>query len=52
MDIKLYKPVDGSKEFTGTLIAFDAESVTIKIDEEEKTFIRKETATVKLHIEF
>lgn len=52
VDIKLYKPVDGSKEFTGTLIAFDAESVTIKIDEEEKTFIRKETATVKLHIEF
>ncbi|MDO4966693.1 MAG: ribosome maturation factor RimP [Lachnospiraceae bacterium] len=52
VDIKLYKPVDGSKEFTGTLIAFDAENVTIKIDEEEKTFIRKETATVKLHIEF
>lgn len=52
VDIKLYKPMDGKKEFTGTLSDFDAESVTIKIDEEKKSFTKKEIATVKLHIEF
>lgn len=52
VDIKLYKPMDGKKEFTGTLDSFDSESVSIKINEEIIKFIRKETATVKLHIEF
>lgn len=52
VDIKFYKPVDGKKEFTGTLVGFDDESVTIKINDEDTKFIKKEIATVKLHIEF
>lgn len=52
VDIKLYKAIDGNKEFTGTLEDFDPESVTIKIDNDNVKFIKKEIATVKLHIEF
>lgn len=52
VDIKFYKPVDGKKEFTGILDSYDSDSVSIKIEEEVKTFIKKEIATVKLHIEF
>lgn len=52
VDIKFYKPVDGKKEFTGILDSYDSESVSIKIEEEVKKFIKKEIATVKLHIEF
>lgn len=52
VDLKFYKPIDGKKEFTGILDSYDSESVSIKIDEEVKTFTKKEIATVKLHIEF
>ena len=47
----LEKPVDGVKEFTGILKAFDAGSITIEENGTQKQFERKELANVKLSIE-
>ena len=55
VDIKLYKPQDGSKEFTGLLIGYTEETITIQEDEESKeqiTFERKAIAGVWQHVEF
>ena len=41
IDIKLYKPVDKCKEFTGVLDSYDKDTVTIKMDDDtQKTFDR------------
>ncbi len=50
VDLKTYKPVDGAKEFTGILKAFDANTVTIEIDGIEQSFERKELANIKLSV--
>lgn len=34
IDIKLYKPVDKCKEFTGVLDSYDKDTVTIKMDDD------------------
>lgn len=57
VDIKLYKAIDtenGSKtkEFSGILEGYTSDSVSIKIEDEVKTFIKKDIATVKLHVDF
>ncbi|MCQ2542991.1 MAG: ribosome maturation factor RimP [Lachnospiraceae bacterium] len=48
VDLKTYKPIDKCKEFTGILKSFDANSITLSINDEDKVFIRKEVASVKL----
>ncbi len=50
VDVKTYQPVDGAKEFTGILEAFDAETVTIDMDGTKKIFNRKELANIKLSV--
>ena len=52
VDIKLYKAIDGQKEYTGELCGFSDEEVDILIDENKKSFLRKEIGSVKLHVEF
>ena len=57
VDIKFYKPIDGSKETSGKLVAYDKETVTIetppgKAPPETKVFNRNEIATVRLSIDF
>ena len=52
LDIRLYAPMDGKKEFTGELISFDAESFTVKTDRGEKQIARKACALVRPHIDF
>jgi len=52
VDLKLYKAVDKEKEFTGTLKSFDKETVSVEIDGADRTFVRKELASIKLHVEF
>ncbi len=57
VDIKFYKPVDGSKETSGTLVAFDKESITTtdpqgKAPPQEQTYQRSDIATVKLSVDF
>ena len=49
IDIKLYKPVDKCKEFTGVLDSYDKDTVTIKmVDDTQKTFDRSNLAMIRL----
>ena len=51
--VKLYRNQDGSKEFAGTLHAYDASSgdVTVTVGGTEKTFAKKDVALVRLRVE-
>ena len=52
-DVKLYRPREGSKLFTGVLTGYEAGAVTIEVPGgEEMTFDKKETALVRLHLTF
>lgn len=48
VDVKLYKALDGSKSFTGSLKAMDEKQVVILQGEDEKVFARKDVAQVRL----
>ena len=52
VEIKLYKPVDKCKEFTGFLKSFDENTITIETEDEDKTFDRKEIALIRLALDF
>lgn len=56
VDIRTYKPIDGSKEFTGKLKAFDKDTVTVEIafaaDVKDMVFNRKDIAAIKLALDF
>ena len=52
VDVKLYRPRDGRKEFTGALKRYDNGDVTLDINGAEEQFTKKEIALVRLHIEF
>ena len=56
VDIKTYNPVNGVKEFTGILKAFDENTITIEMDsagETQKAALnRKEIAAIKLTLDF
>ena len=51
VDVKTFKPVDGSKEFTGTLKSFDKDTVTLMILEKEVSFLRKDIAKINLTLD-
>ena len=52
--VKLYRPQNGSKEFAGCLCAYDEATgdVSITIGQKEFTFTKKDTALVRLRVEF
>ena len=52
VELRLYKPRDKQKEFTGILKSFDADSVIIETEEEEKVFARSEIALIRLALDF
>lgn len=56
VDIRTYKPIEGSKEFTGKLMAFDKDTVTLELDSgsgmRETVFNRKDIAAMKLALDF
>lgn len=52
VEIKLFKAVDGIKEYEGTLVDFDAESITIATDDTEKKFLRRDIAIIRLALDF
>ena len=52
VDVKLYKPIDKCKEFTGTLKAFDQNTVTVTVDDKDIEFTRKDIAIIRLSIDF
>ena len=48
VDMKLYRPVDGSKERTGVLEGYQDGAVTV----DGVTFEKKDVAAVRLHVSF
>jgi len=52
VEIRLYKPLDGSKEYEGVLEGFDEKTITISTEEEEHTFPRENVAVIRLAFDF
>jgi ribosome maturation factor RimP len=48
VSVKLYAAVEGKKEFDGVLAGFDNDTVTVRVDGEEVSFLRKEAVFVRL----
>lgn len=51
VELKAYKPIEGHKEFSGILKAFDAGTVTVETDGVSRTFERADIATVRLALD-
>ena len=53
VEIRLYKAIDKQKEFTGTLTSYDADSVTITMEDgSERTFEKSGIALIRLAFDF
>ena len=52
VELKLFKPKDGTKEFAGTLKGFDDSTVSVTINDQDEVFIRKEISVIKLALDF
>lgn len=52
VDVRLYKPINGKKEYTGILTDYAADKVTVKMEKEQMVFDLKDTALIRLHIDF
>lgn len=53
VEVRLYRPVEGSKSFHGVLTGYENGDVTITpAGAEPKTFAKKEVAAVRLYLEF
>lgn len=50
--VKLYRPVDGSKEFAGVLTGYEDGRVSIAADGQAHTFEKSEVALVRLRVDF
>ncbi len=51
VDIKTYKPINGAKEFTGCLTAFDKDTITVTFDDGVESFNRADIAQIRLSID-
>ena len=51
VNIKLYKPIDCLKEYTGVLKAFDESSVSIEVEDVEKSIPRDAISLIRLEFE-
>ena len=53
VELKLFEAVDGGKEFTGILKAYDKDTVTIEAEGgDAKTFERSKLAVIRLTVDF
>ena len=52
VEIRLYKPENGTKECEGLLESFDAETITISDGEREYSFYRNNIAIIRLALDF
>lgn len=50
--VKLYRPQNGTKEFTGTLAGYQNGDVTLTIGGQNRTFTKAEVAQTRLHADF
>ena len=48
VEIKLFRPMENTKQLSGTLISFDKEKVCVEIKSQEKEIERKQIAQIKL----
>ena len=49
-EVRLYRPIDGAKQYTGTLLAYSNGDVTLRVNGEEKVFIKEQVAAVRLSL--
>lgn len=52
VEIKLFKALEGNKEFEGVLTGYDNEKVTILLDDVEQSFLRSDIAVIRLALDF
>ena len=52
VELKLFKPIDKCKEFSGILERFDADNIVIREGETERSFARSDIALVRLALDF
>lgn len=54
VEVKLYRPLGGSKDYTGKLVGYDENdgTVTINVDSEDISFTKKEIASIRLAVIF
>ncbi|MCR5283878.1 MAG: ribosome maturation factor RimP [Lachnospiraceae bacterium] len=52
IEIKTYRMEDGKKEFEGVLKAFDKDTITVELEDGEKTWDRSDLALVRPYVEF
>ena len=52
VEVKLFKPLNGSKDFEGVLKAYDKDTVTVETAGADNTFNRKEIAIIRLKLDF
>lgn len=52
VELKLFKPIDKRKEFSGILDSFDQESITIIEESTPKSFKRADIALIRLALDF
>lgn len=50
VELRLYRPLDGSKSFVGVLKGYDSGGVTIEVNGREMRFDRDSVALVRLHV--
>lgn len=52
VELKLYRPFEKQKEWEGTLVAYDTETVTIQMEEDKIEFKRNDIALIRLALDF
>lgn len=52
LDVTLYMKVDGYKDFTAELSAYDDKSISFKIDDKVVSFLRTQIARILPHLDF
>ena len=52
VDVKLYKALDGVKEFTGILSGYENATAIVKCEDDEIAIKTKEAVYIRLHFEF
>ncbi len=51
IELRTYRAVDKKKEFTGTLLAWDKDTVTIRTEKGDETFSRKDLSLIRLALD-
>lgn len=52
VEVKLFKPIEKRKEFSGTLESFDLDQIVIRDGETEYSFMRSDIALIRLALDF